>query len=407
VLGTLALFGIFRLGQRMYGDRTALLAMILGVSSPFYAYLAASYLSHAVALCFEVYFLWFLIRFSDTHRTRHAVIAVACLVAMFCTREFSAVLVGVIAVSWIVWWRRREFRDDLIHVLAVGVVGGVLLTLGLVVYLSYNAAQTGDPFLLPRLLFFPADRYGFGAGIGFYGRHTLAAGLVILDQLSTSLLIDLFGWPFYITLALIPLAMLRHDGRRMWDWFALTCAAVLIAAQAGYFYHGIFLGPRYLYESLPFLLLLTARGFSAITSIGQTVLKHVRSRSLGRHYGAAAQCAASGICGVLLVFNFAFYLPRQISQHSNFTGLPAAIPIDAAAIYGAQLQNALVVTDNWMIYNYVLWPLNDPDLRASVLYAYAPTTQAVERLAHEYPGRSLLELSVDASGRVSFQPVRN
>jgi hypothetical protein len=52
LLGTLALWSVHRLGNLLYNGPTGLLALILGALSGFYIYLAASYLSHAVALFF-------------------------------------------------------------------------------------------------------------------------------------------------------------------------------------------------------------------------------------------------------------------------------------------------------------------------------------------------------------------
>ncbi len=52
--------------------------------------------------------------------------------------------------------------------------------------LGYNALLTGNALISPRSLFFSGDHWGFGTGVGFYGQHTLAAGLVNLDELLTS-----------------------------------------------------------------------------------------------------------------------------------------------------------------------------------------------------------------------------
>ena len=59
LLGTLALWGVYHLGKLLYNGPTGLLALVLGALSGFYIYLAASYLSHAVALFFAVYCLLF------------------------------------------------------------------------------------------------------------------------------------------------------------------------------------------------------------------------------------------------------------------------------------------------------------------------------------------------------------
>src|SRR5207302_7866500 len=59
---------------------------------------------------------------------------------------------------------------------------------------SSDLSTTGDPLVLPRNLFNPDDKWGFGA-VGSLGQHTLAAGLVNTDENLTLLQFDLFGWP--------------------------------------------------------------------------------------------------------------------------------------------------------------------------------------------------------------------
>ena len=422
LLGAAALAGIYLLGRRMFGGRTALLAVGLGALSPFFLYLAASYLSHTVALCFEVYFLLFLLRFMEQYRQRDMLVAGACLGAMFCTRELSAVLVGVVATGWMVAWHWRSLWRDRWKVAPGALVGLSALGVGLALYLAYNMAQTGSALVTPRYIFSPDDRYGFGEGIGFYGRHTLAAGLVVLDQLLTSLLIDLYGWPFYLTLAFVPLALWRRDGAFGWDRFNLALAGVLTLAQVGYFYHGIFLGPRYLYETLPFLLLLTARGMTALPGLCVRVAQRLVGwwqrlaagageqaeewrAAQGRRLRWAAHGATALVVAALVGFNLGFYLPRQIAQHQNFTGLPAYEVVDAAAIYREIPHHAVVITGNLMLYYYVLWPLNDPSLSGDTLYAYAPGAGDIARLRVEYPDRALYALTLGPQGQVSYTPM--
>jgi 4-amino-4-deoxy-L-arabinose transferase-like glycosyltransferase len=402
LLGTLALWGIYRLGRRLFSPATGLLALALGALSPFYQYLAASYLSHAVLLFFSVYFLLFLFQFVRDYRAPSLMLAAACAGGMLLTRELDAVLIGMVACAYTavvyrktLWQRRSHLLEALLGALAVTL-------LSLAAYLGYNLAQTGDALLLPRTLFSPADQYGFGAGIGFYGRHTLAAGLVNLDQQLTSLLIDLYGWPFYLTLAFLPLAFLPWRRTHVWDGFCLLMAGLIVLAQIGYFYHGIYLGPRYLYAALPFLLLLTARGITGAYELVRAGLR--------RWTGSAPQTLARYAAGVgvsaalagLLACNVGYYLPRQVQVHADFTGLPAALPLDADAVYAFHPSHAVVVTDNWLVYSYVTWPLNDPDLRGSTLYAYAPDAIALSRLWEEFPGRSFYRVTIRDNGSVMF-----
>lgn len=399
LLGSLALWGVFRLGRYFYSGRVAWLAGLLGALSPFYTYLAASYMSHTVALFFSVFFVLMLVRFTREWRWYDLALAALFAVGLLLTREFSAVVIGVAATAYLFTSQWLALRERIVSLWPAGVVAGAIIFGGIALYLLYNQLLTGSALISPRTLFFPGDRYGFGQGIGFYGQHTFAAGMVILDQLLTILMIDLYGWPFYLTLALLPLTFLRRDAGTRWDIFCALLLVLLCGAQAGYFYHGIYLGPRYLFETLPFLLLLTARGITGLAAALTRIM-----RAFGQTGGSRRLAvAASGLLlAGLLACNLFYYSPRQAHLYHDYTGLPATIKVDARALYGFHPQNAMVLTNNWYVYNYILWPLNDPALRGATLYAYAPAPDAVQRLHREYPGRALYMAQVAPDGTVTY-----
>ena len=110
-----------------------------------------------------------------------------------------------------------------------------------------------------------ARRLGFGPGIGFYNEHTVASGLVNTEEQLVSLGFYLAGWPFGFSLALLLVPFLLADARD-WDAAHGAAGAALRAWRTWpYFYHGIAFGPRYYFEALPSLVILTARGFAALT----------------------------------------------------------------------------------------------------------------------------------------------
>lgn len=399
LLGTLALWGIFRLGRFFYGGAVAWLAVLLGALSPFYTYLAASYMSHTIALFFAVYFLWMLVRFTRDWRWYDLALAAIFAVGLLLTREFSAALIGVVATAYAFGSQWRALRQRAATIWPALLLAASILVSGFTLYLLYNRVQTGSAILSPRALFFPGDRYGFGQGIGFYGQHTLAAGMVILDQLLTILLIDLYGWPFYLTLALLPLTFLRRDAGTRWDVFCGLLLVLLVGAQAGYFYHGIYLGPRYLFETLPFLLLLTARG---VTGLAVTLTRIARAFGAIPPPTRLAMGVAGGLLALLIACNLFYYSPRQAQIYQGFTGLPASMKVDARTLYTFHPSQAIVLTNNWFVYNYILWPLNDPELRGETLYAYAPSPDVVLRLHKEYPHRTLYMTEIAPNGTVTF-----
>jgi hypothetical protein len=105
---------------------------------------------------------------------------------------------------------------------------------------------------------------------------------------------------------------------------------------------------------------------------------------------------------MLMGCNLLYYLPRQIALYHNYSGLPVSEPLQVISIYTFHPVNALVVTSDWFIYNYVLFPLNDPSLNGQTLYAYAADSSSIQRLEEQNPGRNLFQLQVGPTGVVTF-----
>lgn len=416
LLGAAALWGVYRIGCLLFSPFEGWLAILLAALSPFYTFLVPSYLSHTPALFFAVYFLLALLRFGRQQKPHNLLLAAACLGGLLLTRELSAAIIGIVAIPYVAFVHRKTLRHQIGQRLPAVLAASALFCLAVFAYLLYNWLQTGDALTTPRTLFSPSDRYGFGDGIGFYGRHTLAAGLVNLDQLLTSLQIDLYGWPFYLTLALVPCAFLRLFHRRhgsrasasgvQWDMFCLLLLCALVAAQVGYFYHGIILGPRYLYETLPFLLLLTARGITSLTATLEGLAGSIARRSSITKATAGLGSFSRGLVGLtvlaLLSCNLVYFMPRQLELQANFTGLPSYEPIDTRTVYAFHPDLAVIVTGDRSVYNYVLWPLNDPDMHGPTVYAYAPTSDALAQVRAIYPTRTFYTMSIAPDGHVVF-----
>jgi len=411
ILGTLALLGIGLLAYQLFQRRTvATIAILLGCVSPFYSYLAASYMSHAIALFYLVWGCWFLFRFAEGKRGVN-VIAAALLWGMaWLTRDqISLLFMGIMIIGvFVLYW--QTIRQQLVHWLfwaSVGVSIGFMYWCMLVLF---NHALTDDFFLSPRTLYSPNDHLGFGDQIGFYGMHTVAAGFVTLDELLTSLLITLFGWPFVFTLSFLILPFIRHRRHRA-DWFLLVGATTMIGIFIGFYYHGIYLGPRYLFESLPFLLILSARGIESLWELGSAVGIWLYSTFSQMKVKEAPESFGSGttvvVLALLLTCSFFYYFPRQVVLHTNFTGLSATTNINLQQIYHPDMrqmggQPAIVITNNFSIYEYVLFPLNDPQLHDRVIYALAGNAQDYNELRLAYPQRTLYELVVTPDGSVSY-----
>lgn len=408
LLGTFALLGIGLIAVQLYNRQVATLAVILGTLSPFYTYLAASYLSHTIALFYLVWGVWALLRFTHGKAVWYIALAAALFGMAGLTRDLVALLFIAIAVPGVLllsWPSVRKERKRWVLGGAFFIAVGFFF---LGINLAFNALLTGSIFVTPRSLFFAGDHWGFGQGVGFYGQHTLAAGFVNLDELLTILAIDLFGWPFYLSFAFLVIPFLTRRAVSA-DWLLLTGAVIMTGAYVGYFYHGIYLGPRYLFETLPFLLILTSRGILTLAETGIEVRARLKKAAQQQVNSAGSTLSHSVVTTVLLASllacNILYFMPRQVALHQNYTGLPVGTVIDLDAIYHPPLSHAIVVTDDYTLYQFVLFPLNDPYLHQSVIYALASSSPNYTELRMAYPGRTLYRIAVGSNGAVTYVKV--
>jgi hypothetical protein len=396
LVGPLA--GAFLIGATAWVSRTlyapgiGLLTLALGVLSPFILFQAGSFLSHPIAGAALAAALACMVRAERDGSERWYALSGACLGFAFLTREAAALLFAVPLAGLLAYQRQPR---------ALG-----LLTLGAlpfgILYLGYNAALTGSPLLLPRTIFDARDRFGFGDGIGFYGHHTPAAGLVVADELLNLLQFDLFGWPPLFALGLLGLPFLLRRPSR-WDVVAGSGALLFVVGHMLYFANGVALGPRYYYEALPWLLLLAARGLDAAVA----TVRRVTTLS-----APLAWVGMLVVLGVLTLNTVGFYLPRQVARRTDFTDIPyterARLPFVTTGLFGPRVNvsptPALVVTGDWWLFNVVLSPLNCADLeRCPVVFALASSTDDVAHLQATLPGRTLLR-AFDRDGTVELQP---
>ena len=369
--------------RTLYGGATGLTVLVLGALSPFVLFQSGSYLSHPVAGGLLAAALWVFVLADRKDSDRLYILSGAFVACAFTSREAASVLFAMPLAARLV--TRRNLGS-----ISAMVVGGAPL---LLLYFFYNQQATGSALLLPRQLFDPSDHFGFGDGIGFHLRHTLAAGLANTDELLTSLQFELFGWPPLCALALLAVPFL-FGRARSWDYLWLLGLASFVVAYVAYFYHGIALGPRYYFEAVPYMLLLAGRGVQVLAQV------------------ARSRVAAGVVVAVLCVYALGFYLPLEVQRRADLSGQPnsrrATLTFVQSTVLGPTVRvpqtPALVITDDWWLFNTALAPLNCPRLPdCDVLFALATTPADAARLRLQFPNRAAFR-AVDSQGQVSLVP---
>jgi 4-amino-4-deoxy-L-arabinose transferase-like glycosyltransferase len=371
--------------RRQYGPGTALIVLVLLVTSPFLLLTAGAFLSHVPALFFVSVALYAVTQYVERPSVAWAALVAIGLALVLLTREIVIIPYGIVfAVVGLVCGGPKRGRSIVVDAL----VAAVILGTGLGLYLGYNAAITGDPFLLPRHLFNGSDVLGFGPGVGFYGEHTVASGLVNAEQQLVSLGFYLAGWPFVFSLAVLLLPFLL--GRlTAWDLAHGAVVGLYVALYVAEFYHGIAFGPRYYFEALPALMILTARGFVVLA---ESVADWLAALGVHGAWWRARQATAL-IAIALFACNTLYFLPRQATLYANYTGLPGGGPAldetigrDLAGRV-SRLDNALVVTDQWWWYTMYFAAMNCPRFDCPTVFALGADPEAREVLHRMFEDR--------------------
>jgi len=156
--------------------------------------------------------------------------------------------------------------------------------------------------------------------------------------------------------------------------------------------------------------MLTARGIMTLTAAGcaagHKLYCHLQTNESASLPRATLSIPTAILIILLVLLNLLYFLPRQIVLYQDYTGLPSSYHIDIAAVYHPPLHNALVMTSDYTIYQFVLFSLNDPFLHNDVIYAWASNTTDYTELQTAFPGKQLYRLDIAPDGSVDYTPIQ-
>ncbi|MCX6354738.1 MAG: glycosyltransferase family 39 protein [Candidatus Aureabacteria bacterium] len=387
LLGVFSLLLLVVFARKLFSFPVAVLSSIFAVASPFFVFLAASFMSHITCLLALLIFFYLLLRMEEGGRKSFAFWAGCALGWAFLTRPLSAVAV---AVPWIAWQATRIFRkgrrwECVKRLIVIGI--GVAIPCGF--QLWYNYHLTGDPWLPPFVASNMFDKIGFGEHIA--SGHTFARGMTILENTLFYLFDNLFGWPHYFTLVfiMIPFVVASEDKR---DWLLLASGVGISVAYICYFARiREHFGPRYWFEAMPVYIILSARGIvTASESCGALAVRLARAFRRPRYVAFWPQLLPTA---ALLLFaawlvkgNVKDYFPRQLREHHCYNDIDARIPEMARK---QNVHNAIVfvkVDGPWQNYGSV-FALNSPLFDTDIVYAKDLGREKNRNMAKLFPGR--------------------
>lgn len=373
-------------GRRMYGPGTAILAALFMLTSPFFLLMSGSMMSHPAGLFWTA--LLVVATVDAWQRPGRAAwfLAGLALGMLAITRQLTAVALGTPLLLMLATRLARTPAD------APG--RSALFSVGalppLAFLLFFNWQLLGDPLQSPYEKWWDFDRIGFGATVGMHGGHDVANGLANTWANLSELSRHLFGWPAYLTLAPCAVPFLVGS-RKLWDWVLAACVAGLVVGYVAYWADGIMYGPRYYYEAIGALALLTARGF-AILANGLPHTSIPGGAAMAPRPSWTAGPAVGALVAALIGVNVVGYLPPMIGAHYAYNGV-SRTALDT--LERAQVGRALVFVSqtwpDWQPYGSV-FPANGPLLDGDVVYARDLGSSQNARLMASYPDRRAFRL---------------
>jgi hypothetical protein len=434
IVGAAACFFIYLSAREIYSRGVGLVAVALAFCSPFYMILVGSYMSHITALFFGAGAVFFFQRMLRRREARWAFLTGLFLGACGATRPMSAITLGFglglfALMQWILWRHELPGAGRPWGKIVFGLLG-----IGIMLFLTgcYNYSTTGSFLVTPVTFSDPHDTIGFGTrGLQY---HTIGMGVRNIWISFVQLLPELFGWPPYITLSFFLVPFLLAS-RNRWDYFWL---ALIIITNLGYSTYATFpnniFGARYMYETLPFIFLLSARGVVMIARIPEEIYQwwisarakdSPISRSAKYFHSASAVNMVIVVAFVALLvqnnfqntnrwpvlkyFNleklgddlknyppgqllsswsrhFGDFYQKYLADHRGYNYCDARI---LKMVKKRNIHNALVFVkpfERWTAYGSV-FPQNTPYFNGDIVYAQSVGHERDLELVRMYPGR--------------------
>ena len=364
LLGALTIVCIYLLAKELYGDSIAKLSAVLTCASSFFLFMSSEFMSHSSTLFFvTLAFLCFVWMVQKKRPLLSAVVCGASLgIALLCRPYTTAWICVPIGIAVIIKRKELSLRYILIGTIPILVAG--------LAFFAYNYATTGHPLLFGYIAMHGKNHYpGFHQDPWSTQFHSAAQGFKYVFGYLNALNYYLFEWPmpslFFVCL------FLAYGKKRFWEWVWVGWIGVLLAGHFFYFFNKLDFGPRFVYESLPALILLTSRGVSLSTQF-------LTSRWKSLSYAQARNILCLMLLSLFL-FAFLFNMPSTAKTYQTYGG---DVTIQKY-LEKNDIAQALVFVKGGRAYS-VHYPFNAPFAKPHI-YAKDKGSEN-KKLAEKFPG---------------------
>lgn len=374
----LAAFSIvifFFLGKEIFNKTVGLLASILGTISIWFLLMSSTMMSHTSCMFFLALFLLFLFRSLKNPTIANGVFAALSLGMALLIRPYTSFLVSL---PFLVFYAVHQFIK--IKSKTKNAVAFTLaMTLVLSILMVYNTLTNGNPLRMGYIVCYGEEVLpGFGVSGCYDFLHTPHRGVLNTGTYLKSLNTYLFGWPSSLFLVLLPfifLGSIKPDHRKK----ILLLVSGFICLMVGYFFYwGTVetIGPRFYFEGIPLLILLSALGLFEFPRFVSSKFKNVSTEKINR-------VVIVGLI-VLTAYGFFYRFPKLIwppkpewfydTYADDFAGVTPRINHTLRSI---PITNAVVsikmIHSHIPFFQHGSWGsgflYNDPELKGEIIYA--------------------------------------
>lgn len=381
VLAGVAVLLCYLLVWSVFDRRMARITLLLFAVSPWFLFMAMSFLTHTASLVAALAACLAMARLTGGGRLAWSLVAGLCLGVVGLIRPLEAVIVGLVLVAWAV--SSGGYGRRLAALVGLG-VGSMALT---ALHLPYNEYLTGSPTTMPIMAYTDAlygpgsNSLGFGPerGLGWSGLDPFPghgpADVVINANLNTTVLdIELFGWGFG-SLTVLMIFLLSGTMRKK-DRALVGVVVLVVGVHALYWFSGgPDFGARYWYLIIVPCVVLTARGVEYLAGC------------VGGDADNGATRVLAGVAAACLVAVLVFIPWRSVDKYRDYRGMQPGIRQLAEQ---HEFGNGLVIIRGNKFPDYAsaaIYNVIDTS-NPGPLYAWDGDSDVRARLAEAYPERN-------------------
>lgn len=372
---------LYRLARRITSPMIGLLAVILMSTSPMFWLLSGSLLSHAWSLAVTLGFVLAWLDAFSTEGARDSVpawftaaIAGLSLGVLALTRPMTALGVGLpFFVHGLVLLARGD-KSIRLRVLSVGLLAALV---GVLLF-AWQYAVTGDPLRNPYTLWWKYDRVGFGLGYGRWedGHNLEHAWYNIRYSLTepNGTGDDILGWGnlWWLFMPFGLWALRRSPAA----WLSAGILPSTLLVYVPYWIGSWQYGPRYYYEGMISIVLLSAAGVNWLAGERSRLRKTLANLALM----------------VLVGANLLTYLPGRLWEMHGMYGITRAMLEPFSTPEARQYTPALVIVhweEEWTEYGGLL-ALQNAQLDTPFIFAMHRNAEVDAELVKAFPDRQVI-----------------